>query len=44
MKNMKVIVIVGVIIAMVILSSLFQVDQRQQALVLQLGETGAGDS
>jgi len=38
MKNMRVIVIAGVIIAMVILSSLFQVDQRQQALVLQLGK------
>ena len=38
MKNIKFIAIAGVVIVMVILSSLFQVDQRQQALVLQLGK------
>ena len=38
MKNIKFIAIAGVVIIMVILSSLFQVDQRQQALVLQLGK------
>ncbi len=38
MKNIRFIAIAGVIIVMVILSALFQVDQTQQALVLQLGK------
>lgn len=38
MKNIRVIVIAAVIIVMVVLSALFQVDQTQQALVLQLGK------
>lgn len=38
MKNIRVIVIAAVIIAMAALSALFQVDQTQQALVLQLGK------
>ncbi len=38
MKNVKIIVIAAVLIAMAALSSLFQVDQTQQALVLQLGK------
>jgi membrane protease subunit HflC len=38
MKNVKIIVIAVVLIAMAALSSLFQVDQTQQALVLQLGK------
>ncbi len=38
MKNVKIIVIAAVLIVMAALSSLFQVDQTQQALVLQLGK------